>query len=339
MRCQSTCFFATLAIFSLVPLLLLSGEHWLPRPATESQSWATPLPSIETAPQPRQPPNQPNREGFALPTESWVVLLSLQRSGTHWLSHELNRDPCIAVLPEILYHQTERFSWWTPTLRREAIQGFFKGKLLDPTAEFDGKQLPWTLVDYVAQTGKDLQNGRLVRGFNWKVNQAFPEDWSSWFKKYCLQHKIRIVFLQRRNDLRRIFSVEANRKVPLYATKDAGEATKVRKEKVELDPKNLTYLLQRDKQKIQQVRQILGQARAMGLPVLHVYYEDLAGSAANLEAVRNFLRQNSSCPPAPLSKAPGWVKLHNGSLSHLIGNWNEVKKSLEATQWEWMLND
>ena len=24
-----------------------------------------------------------------------------------------------------------------------------------------------------------------------KVNQAFPEDWSSWFKKYCLQHKIR----------------------------------------------------------------------------------------------------------------------------------------------------
>lgn len=37
-----------------------------------------------------------------------------------------------------------------------------------------------------------------------------------------------IVFLQRRNDLRRIFSVEANRKVPVYATKDAGEATKAR---------------------------------------------------------------------------------------------------------------
>ena len=58
-------------------------------------------------------------------------------------------------LVRILYHQTERFSWWTPILRREAIQGFFKGKLLDPTAEFDGKQLPWTLVDYVAQTSKD----------------------------------------------------------------------------------------------------------------------------------------------------------------------------------------
>ena len=64
MRCQSTCFFATLAIFSLVPLLLLSGEHWLPRPGAESQSWATPQPSIETVPEgPKQPP-KPNREGL-----------------------------------------------------------------------------------------------------------------------------------------------------------------------------------------------------------------------------------------------------------------------------------
>lgn len=39
-------------------------------------------------------------------------------------------------------------------MRKEAIQGFFKGKLLNPTADFDGKQLPWTLVDYVAQTAK-----------------------------------------------------------------------------------------------------------------------------------------------------------------------------------------
>lgn len=73
-----------------------------------------------------------------------------------------------------------------------------------------------------------------------KVNQAFPEDWSSWFRKYALRHQVRIVFLQRRNDLRRIFSVEANRKIPVYATKDAGEATKVRHSKIHLDVKNLT---------------------------------------------------------------------------------------------------
>lgn len=36
-----------------------------------------------------------------------------------------------------------------------------------------------------------------------------------------------ILFLQRRNNLRRLLSVEANRKVPVYATKDASEATKV----------------------------------------------------------------------------------------------------------------
>lgn len=171
----------------------------------------------------------------------------------------------------------------------------------------------------------------------------------------------------------------------------------VRHEKVELDVKNLTYFLQRhlvqmsylekhgasnehdasthdprfwgDKQKIQQVRQILGQAKvswqcrpkyyalhtkmgvirfhqmlwchhrngnlgnslcwqisiqAVGIPVQHIFYEDLAGNSANLEArisqisteihfrplrscsakaVRRFLRQNTSCPPVQLSKA------------------------------------
>lgn len=337
MKCQATCFFAFLAVLALLPLALLPGDVLrVGQPTTPGPPQRADL-SLETTVPTELP--QPATEGAPVPKQSWVVLLSLQRSGTHWLSHELNRDPCIAVLPEILYHQTEKFTWWTAAMRREAIEGFFRSKLLDPAAYFDGKQLPWTLVDYVAQTAKDLESGRLVRGFNWKVNQAFPEDWSSWFKKYCMQHKVRILFLQRRNNLRRLLSVEANRKVPVYATKDASEATKVRHEKVELDVKNLTYFLQRDKQKIQQVRQILGQAKAVGIPVQHIFYEDLAGNSANLEAVRRFLRQNTSCPPVQLSKAPGWVKLHNGSLSQLIGNWDEVKRNLESTQWEWMLND
>ena len=124
---------------------------------------------------------------------------------------------------------------------------------------------------------EDQRNGRLVRGFNWcpgesmgplgaveprKVNQAFPEDWSSWFRKYALRHEVRVVFLERRNDLRRIFSVEANRKVPVYATKDAGEATKVRHSKIELDVKNLTKDLLKDKQKVGQVKQLLRHAKA-----------------------------------------------------------------------------
>lgn len=268
-----------------------------------------------------------------------MVLLSLQRSGTHWLSHELNRDPCISVLPEILYHQTEKFTWWTPTMRRVSIEGFFKCSV-DGEKEIDGKLLPWTLVDYVKQTAQDLQNGRLVRGFNWKVNQAFPEDWANWFKKYSMRHKVRIVFLQRRNDLRRIFSVEANRRIPVYATKDAKEATKVRHEKINLDIKNLTHDLLRDKQKIQQVRHILAQAKEVGIPVLHIFYEDIAQDPANLEKLRGWLRRNSSCPPVELSQAPGWVKLHNGSLSELIENWAEVKEALqENSQWEWMLHD
>lgn len=64
--------------------------------------------------------------------------------------------------------------------------------------------------------------------------------------------------------------------------------------------------------------------QAVGIPVQHIFYEDLAGNSANLEArisqistefhfrplrscsakaVRRFLRQNTSCPPVQLSKA------------------------------------
>ncbi|CAK8996081.1 Uncharacterized protein SCF082_LOCUS4632 [Durusdinium trenchii] len=130
-----------------------------------------------------------------------------------------------------------------------SIEGFFKCSV-DGEKEIDGKLLPWTLVDYVKQTAQDAQNARqadsdlpreytVCRGVREKkqsrlklgmakrkVNQAFPEDWANWFKKYSMRHKVRIVFLQRRNDLRRIFSVEANRRIPVYATKDAKEATK-----------------------------------------------------------------------------------------------------------------
>ena len=110
MRCLSTCFFATLAIFSLVPLLLLSGEHWLPRPATESQSWATPPPSIETVPQrPRQPPNQPNREGlrskrnqivpvFLAPEWKWTFNDIYDATyGFRGFNGQLDSTPCLAA--------------------------------------------------------------------------------------------------------------------------------------------------------------------------------------------------------------------------------------------------
>lgn len=66
----------------------------------------------------------------------------------------------------ILYHQTERFSWWTNAMRRHSIEGFFRCEV-DELKDFEGKTLPWTLVDYVKQTAKDQRNGRLVRGFNW----------------------------------------------------------------------------------------------------------------------------------------------------------------------------
>ncbi len=134
--------------------------------------------------------------GVPVPKQSWVVLLSLQRSGTHWFpgsiclqfcqtwhSKRIHRTSFVLkptcrgclmnwtvtralqsyprslaegffanmfgpfkfpghAIPHvlrcfadahalrILYHQTEKFTWWTAAMRREAIEGFFRSKLL-----------------------------------------------------------------------------------------------------------------------------------------------------------------------------------------------------------------
>ena len=39
-------------------------------------------------------------------------------------------------------------------MRRHSIEGFFRCEV-DEKKDFEGKTLPWTLVDYVKQTAKD----------------------------------------------------------------------------------------------------------------------------------------------------------------------------------------
>ena len=57
-------------------------------------------------------------------------------------------------------------------------------------------------------------------------------------------------------------------------------------------------------------------SEASGLPVLHVFYEDLAVDGEAVQAVRDFLRVGSGCDPVLLSKAPGWVKLQITACFH-----------------------
>ncbi|CAJ1405222.1 unnamed protein product, partial [Effrenium voratum] len=76
------------------------------------------------------------------------------------------------------------------------------------------------------------------------------------------------------------------------------------------------------------------------LPVLHAIYEELTDKD-RLQALRKFAFQGASarCEAAAISEEPGWVKLHNGSLQELVGNFKEVQRTLKGTEFEWMLRD
>ena len=141
--------------------------------------------NVETADDsdpPKQTVSAQEAQGRVEPTQTWVVLLAQQRSGTHWLTEQLNQHPCIDIQPEVLC--CNHTSWWPPALRRKAIQRFFDPARVPSDMVVDGKKMPWTVEHYVQESALRLKRGRSIRGFNWKIDQGFLSDWPEWFRPY-----------------------------------------------------------------------------------------------------------------------------------------------------------
>ena len=116
--------------------------------------------------------------------EVWVILLAFQRSGTHWLSQELKRHPCVHMAPEILFAPGLKEFGWNPLMRRAVIKKFFGLPLSQDERQ---QKLPSTAQEFAKESDAALQRGCAVRGFNWKVSQGFLQD-LLWIKSFIAQH-------------------------------------------------------------------------------------------------------------------------------------------------------
>ncbi|CAE6971988.1 unnamed protein product [Symbiodinium sp. CCMP2592] len=265
------------------------------------------------------------------PEQTWVILLAQQRSGTHWLTEKINQHPCIDVQPEILCCNDT--SWWPPALRKMAIRRFFNPADVPSDMVVDGKKMPWQVERYVQISARELGSGKFIRGFNWKINQGFLEDWPAWFRQYSSNHSIRILWVQRKNLVRRLVSGHANAVQGVAATQDDKTAGAIKKQKVTISPKLLLRELKTSEAENSRLAKFL---ESNAVQYRRVYYEDIV---KDLGDVWSFMLRGTSCKSPPVQVAGRYQKLHDGKIESFLQNWEEIKTALADTQWSRMLED
>ena len=263
--------------------------------------------------------------------QTWAILLAQQRSGTHWLTEKLNQHPCIDIQPEILC--CNETSWWPPALRKMAIRRFFDPADVPSDMVVDGKKMPWQVERYVQISARELGFGKFIRGFNWKIDQGFLEDWPAWFHQYSSNHSIRILWVQRKNLVRRLVSGHANVVQNVAATQDVKMAGAIRKQKVTISPELLLGELKTSEDQNSRLTKYL---ESSAVQYQHVYYEDIA---KDMDDVWSFLLSGTSCKTPPVQVAARYQKLHDGKIQSFLQNWEEIKAALADTQWSQMLED
>ena len=268
--------------------------------------------------------------------ETWIILLAFQRSGTHYLTQELSRHPCMYVAGEILLAPGLKEDWWSPEKRRAGIKTFYNMSL---SSEEKSLELPPVSEEWALEAAKALASGKMIRGFNWKVSQGFLQD-LPWIEAFIAKHKVKLIWLQRRNMLRRYLSMMSNRRFLVAATTNKSAASRIKKEKVPIPVDKLVKDLKAREAEVKQLQGFFKTLESKGHQVLQVTYESLSES---MDQIRSWAVKDTSCQSSGDSVTgdgkDGYQKLHPGNLSEMVENWKEVTAALKKTKWEWMLND
>ena len=262
-------------------------------------------------------------------SQSTAIMLAMQRSGTNFLSAELNRHPCISMQPELFVHGS-----WTPELQKQTVEIFLSMNVSAAQLQ----RFPNTTQEVLKNSAQAFRSGAVVRGFNWKLNQDFVPCWKTWLADVVAKHDVRLIWVQRLNILRRIFSNYANKKTKTAVTKNEDLAKALGSVRVAINASTILQELAKEEEKIMVMKKILSAARRQGVQVQTVHYENMT---ASLDAIKKFLLRNSSCSvevKASLKRYPSYRKIHTGKLKDLVENWPQVRSKLRRTSWEWMLS-
>ncbi|XP_037415821.1 nodulation protein H-like [Triticum dicoccoides] len=234
----------------------------------------------------------------------FLVIISMQRSGSGWFETLLNSHPNVSSNGEI----------FSVRERREDIASIL-----------------WTLdklYDLDWRTSAAKNECTAAFGLKWMLNQGLM-DYPDEIVDYLIKKGVMVIFLFRRNTLRRLVSVLANdhdkKEKQLNGTHKAHvhsqeEAEILARFKPEVDVSSLIPSMRSAEQSMDACLRRFRATRHMIL-----YYEDLIRDNNALSRVQEFL----GLPVRRLSSRH--VKIHTSPLPDLVDNWEDVRRTLKPT--------
>ncbi|KAJ6365027.1 hypothetical protein OIU76_029912 [Salix suchowensis] len=241
----------------------------------------------------------------------YFAILSMQRSGSGWFETLLNNHTNISSNGEIFSVKVRRSNFSTITETLDKIYN----------------------LDWLSSASKNECTAAV--GLKWMLNQGVMRHHEE-IVEYFKIRSVSAVFLFRKNLLRRMISILANsydRDVkPLNGTHKSHvhlprEAEILAKYKALI---NTTLLIP----SLKQVEDTTAKALEYFKSARHIilYYEDIVKNHTKLLDVQDFLK----VPRRELKSRQ--VKIHKGSLSNYVENWDEVQKSLKGTHYESLMS-
>nr|XP_025611573.2 uncharacterized protein LOC112704926 [Arachis hypogaea] len=248
-----------------------------------------------------------NREECACNPVRLFCIVSMQRSGSGWFETLLNSHMNVSSNGEI----------FSVVKRRENVSSILM--TLDKVYN----------LDWFTSASKNECSAAV--GFKWMLNQGLTRHHEE-IVKYFERRNVSVIFLFRRNLLRRMVSVLANiydkevkllngtHKSHVHSTTEANILAQYR-------PRlNVTLMISELKLTEETTQNALVYFKNIRHIVL--YYEDLLNNRTKILDVQEFLR----VPYRDLQSHQ--VRIHTAPLSMQIENWEEVQKALNGTPYQ-----
>eukprot|EP00257_Ricinus_communis_P008211 XP_002525546.2 uncharacterized protein LOC8277198 isoform X1 [Ricinus communis] len=256
-------------------------------------------------------PKTYSREECACTPVRFFVIMSMQRSGSGWFETLLNSHPNVSSNGEIFSVKQRRSSISTIQATLDTVFG----------------------LEWVSSAAKN--DCIAAVGFKWMLNQGVMV-YHREIMDYFNQKGVSVIFLFRKNLLRRLVSVLANaydrdakqingtHKSHVHTREEANLLAKF---KPVLNISALISDLSSAEHTMTETLEFFKSCRHLVL-----YYEDLMKNPKALSEAQEFLR-------VPIRNLVSHqVKIHVKLLSEQIYNWEEVYRTLEGSEYKYFLN-
>jgi LPS sulfotransferase NodH len=244
------------------------------------------------------------------------VLVSTQRSGSTWVVDMLESHPrvtCFGALFLPTGTGPHPVGAQMPYFCEHLAERGGTSRLGRPLAE-------WRFLDHVFRSGGDAGSV----GFKFMYSQ-FRLD--PWVLAYVALKRIRVVHLIRRNKLDHVISKETAKARGRYHMR-VGESFE--NPKVRLDPAEVLRQLDWEETKVRRAGRVL---RALRVPLLEVYYEDLVADPGRYADVLRFVGVDGSEAELKTSLQ----KWNRRRYDEAIENFDAVRAALAGTPYERLL--